>query len=83
EQWRTKIREHQEVLGVDGEHVGMVDKVEGDAVKLTKADMQAGGAHHVIPLDQIESVDVAVRLKVPADEARRRWRDENDGSILA
>ena len=77
EQWRTKIREHQEVLGVDGEHVGTVDHVDGDRVKLTKADMQAGGAHHFIPLSEIESVDVAVRLKYPAEEARRRWRTDH------
>jgi len=76
EQWRTRIREHQEVLGVDGEHVGTVDEVVGDRVKLTKADMTAGGEHHYVPLSDVESVDVAVRLKYPADEARRRWQDE-------
>ena len=32
------INEHMEILDVDGEHVGMVDRVEGDRIKLTRAD---------------------------------------------
>ena len=28
----TKIREHMEVVGSDGEHVGTVDKIEGDKI---------------------------------------------------
>ena len=38
----TQIREHMEVIGADGVHVGTVDKVEGDRIKLTKADSGAG-----------------------------------------
>ena len=34
----SQIREHMEVIGADGVHVGTVDKVEGDRIKLTKAD---------------------------------------------
>ena len=32
----SQIREHMEVIGADGVHVGAVDKVEGDRIKLTK-----------------------------------------------
>ena len=39
----SQIREHMEVVGSDGEHVGTVDKVEGDRIKLTKDDPQAQG----------------------------------------
>ena len=35
------IREHMEVIGADGVHVGTVDHVEGDRIKLTKADSGA------------------------------------------
>ncbi len=35
---REGIREHMEVIGADGGHVGTVDKVEGDRIKLTKKD---------------------------------------------
>ncbi|TKB03703.1 MAG: DUF2171 domain-containing protein, partial [Mesorhizobium sp.] len=32
----AKIRERMEVIGADGVHVGTVDKVDGDRIKLTK-----------------------------------------------
>lgn len=38
----SKIREHMEVVGADGVHVGTVDKVEGQRIKLTKADSGMG-----------------------------------------
>jgi hypothetical protein len=34
----SKIKEHMEVIGADGAHVGTVDRVEGKRIKLTKAD---------------------------------------------
>ncbi len=34
----SQIAEHMEVIGADGVHVGTVDKVEGDRIKLTKKD---------------------------------------------
>ena len=43
------IREHMEVIGADGVHLGTVDAVESHRIKLTKADSGAGfegGAHH-------------------------------------
>ncbi|TIR46640.1 MAG: DUF2171 domain-containing protein, partial [Mesorhizobium sp.] len=49
----SKIREHMEVVGADGVHVGTVDKVEGQRIKLTKADSGMGshkGHHHYVPL---------------------------------
>jgi hypothetical protein len=59
----SNIREHMEVLGPDGSHVGTVDKVEGDRIKLTNNDPAAGGEHHYVGLDQVASADTAVRLK--------------------
>ena len=38
------IKEHMEVIGADGVHVGTVDKVEGGRIKLTKQD-SGEGAH--------------------------------------
>ena len=37
----SNIREHMEVIGADGVHVGTVDHVEGDRIKLTKKDSGA------------------------------------------
>src|SRR4051794_5153168 len=42
------IKEHMEVLGSDGVHVGTVDHLEGqDQMKLTKTDPDADGEHHL------------------------------------
>ena len=72
----SQIREHMEVIGSDGRHVGIVDHVEGDQIKLARKDPAAGGQHHFVPLGQVESV--VVRLAQPADEAQRQWRTEPD-----
>lgn len=37
----SQIREHMEVIGADGVHVGTVDRIEGDRIKLTKKDSGA------------------------------------------
>ncbi|WP_412029796.1 DUF2171 domain-containing protein [Deinococcus yunweiensis] len=56
--------EHMQVKDVNGEHVGTVDHVDGDQLKLTKSD-SSDGQHHYVPLTQVESVDdVAVYLNV-------------------
>jgi len=47
----AKIKEHMEVIGADGVHVGTVDKVESNRIKLTKKDSGEGshkGHHHFI-----------------------------------
>ena len=68
----SQIREHMEVVGSDGQHVGTVDKLEGERIKLTKSDPQAQGQHHYLPLDTVASVEQnAVRLNMPAEQARR------------
>ncbi|KQV35150.1 MULTISPECIES: DUF2171 domain-containing protein [unclassified Rhizobium] len=55
----TEIREHAEVISADGIHVGTVDRVEGDRIKLIKKDSGPGheGHHHFIPLVAVESID--------------------------
>ena len=67
------IREHMEVIGADGVHVGTVDKVEGDRIKLTKADSGEGsheGHHHFISTGLIAGVEGdKVRLSANADVA--------------
>jgi hypothetical protein len=41
-----RIKEHMEVIGADGVHVGTVDKVEGKRIKLIKRDSGTHGNHH-------------------------------------
>ena len=69
------IKEHMEVVGSDGVHVGKVDHMEGqDQVKLTHSDPDAGGEHHFIPLAWVDHVDQKVHLKQSGAEAKARWK---------
>lgn len=77
-----KVREHMEVTGRDGEHVGTVDYVQGDRIVLTKSDPDAGGRHHSIPCSWIESVGDKVRVNRTADEAHEEWRNEERSRAL-
>jgi hypothetical protein len=73
-----KIREHMEVVGCDGEHVGTVDKIAGDRLILTKSDPASEGSHHSISCTMIDRVDNdEVVLDVDAFDAKKRWRDED------
>jgi hypothetical protein len=54
------IKEHMEVIGADGVHVGTVDRVENGKIKLTKADSGEGkhkGHHHFIDLGLVAEVE--------------------------
>ena len=53
----AQIKEHADVVGSDGAHVGTVDGVEKGEIKLTKTDPAAGGLHHYIPVDFVQSVE--------------------------
>ncbi len=69
----STIREHMEVIGADGVRVGTVDRVEGDRIKLTKADSGQGsheGHHHFIGRGLVADVEGdRVRLSANADVA--------------
>ena len=68
------IREHMEVIGADGVHIGTVDHLDGERIKLTRKD--SGGAgfggghehhHHFIPLALVATVEgQQVRLSANA-----------------
>lgn len=42
----SNIKEHMDIIGADGVHVGTVDHVDGDRIKLTKADNGGHKDHH-------------------------------------
>jgi hypothetical protein len=77
-----QVREHMEVCGSDGEHLGTVDKVAGDRIILTKSDPAAGGHHHSIPCSWIQSVDEKVTINKTAEQAKDQWRDEENRRAL-
>ena len=76
------IREHMEVIGADGVHVGTVDRVEGDRIKLTKSE-QSGtheGHHHFISRGLVAEVEGdKVRLSANANVAVS-FEEEEGGS---
>ncbi|MBB5715979.1 DUF2171 domain-containing protein [Sphingomonas aerophila] len=78
----SKVTEHMEVVGSDGEHVGTVDKNRDDRLILTKSDADAGGRHHSVPSRWIASVDDKVTLTKTAQEAKNHWRDEENSSAI-
>jgi hypothetical protein len=79
---RDSIREHMEVIGADGAHVGTVDHVDGDRIKLTKADSGQGshqGHHHYISLGLVAEVEGdKVRLSANGDVAVT-FEEEEEG----
>ena len=85
----SAIQEHMEVIGADGVHVGTVDKVEGDRIKLTKkdsgAEVQEGqgahaGHHHFISVGLVADVEGdKVRLSANADVAVTFEEEESQG----
>ncbi|MCO6416386.1 DUF2171 domain-containing protein [Siccirubricoccus sp. KC 17139] len=83
-----QIREHMEVVGSDGGHVGTVDRMELGHIRLTRRDDPdgSGAHHHHIPLSAIDRVEAGqVRLTMPAQQARAmavgglRPQDVQDG----
>ncbi len=72
------IREHMAVTGSDGGHVGTVDHVEGQRLKLTRTDPEAQGQHHYIHLDSVAAVEgSAVRLNRTAAQAKDEWATDH------
>lgn len=71
------IQEDFEVLGSDNRHVGAVDAVTGDGLKLNRRDSEAGGRHHLLPMDMVDRVvadERKVFLNCTQEEAQARWR---------
>jgi hypothetical protein len=71
---RSSIREHMEVVGSDGKHVGRVDHMEGDGIDLAKFEFGAGLAHHHVPLSWVDHIERdRVFLNLTQTEANKRW----------
>lgn len=52
---KSEIREHMKVIGADGRHIGTVDRVEGDNIKLSKSD-SADGQHHMVNVADVANI---------------------------
>jgi hypothetical protein len=78
----SRIREHMDVIGADGVHVGTVDRLEGDRIKLTRRDSGEGshrGHHHYVPVALVADIEGdRVRLSANGDVAVT-FEEEADG----
>jgi hypothetical protein len=73
-----EIREHMEVIGSDGAHVGKVDHLIGEDIELMKFDFGAGFKHHTVPVDWVDRVeDGKVWLNRTRDAAKAAWKAES------
>lgn len=74
----SEIREHMEVEGSDGGHVGRVDHVMGEEIELTKLDLGSGLKHHMIPVSWVDTIDGdTIRLNMTKDAAKAAWRTKH------
>jgi len=79
------IREHMEVIGADGVHIGTVDRVEGDRIKLIRADSGIAHEdhHHYIPRGLVAEVEGnQVRLTARGDVVADLFEQEESGQPL-
>ena len=65
----TDIKEHMEVIGADGVHVGTVDHIDGDRIKLSRSDSK-DGQHHYVQMSQVAGIE--------NNKVRLRERGDND-----
>ena len=79
------IREHMEVIGADGVHIGTVDKVEDNRIKLTRPDSGVGHEehHHFIPRGLVAEVEGdKVRLTARGDVVADLFEQEQSGEPI-
>ena len=79
------IREHMEVIGADGVHLGTVDKVEDNRIKLVRADSGVAHEdhHHFIPRGLVAEVEGdKVRLTARADVVADLFEQEEGGQPI-
>jgi hypothetical protein len=79
------IKEHMDVIGADGVHLGTVDRVEGDRIKLIRADSGVAHEehHHFLPSGLVADVEGdQVRLSANADVAASLFEQEESGEPI-
>ena len=79
------VREYMEVIGADGVHLGTVDRVDGDRIKLIRADSGVAHQehHHYIPGGLVAGVEGdQVRLSANADVAAGLFEQEESGEPI-
>jgi len=53
---KLRIKEHMEVTNANGQHVGTVDEVEDERIKLTRTD-SSDNMHHYFSLEAVDRIE--------------------------
>ena len=69
DRFADQIRERMEVVDDAGQHIGTVDHVDGDRIKLARSD-SSDGQHHYVSLSQVSGIE--------GNRLRLRERGDND-----
>jgi hypothetical protein len=70
------IQEHMDVYASCGKKVGVVDRIEGNSIKLTRKD-SPDGQHHFVPLSWVGRVhDRHVHLTKNSVETETGWKSD-------
>lgn len=75
----SAIREHMDIIGADGVHVGTVDKVEGDRIKMVKADSGSHGSHHHFIAGGLVAAVEGNQVRLSAEGAAAVFLEEEEG----
>jgi hypothetical protein len=67
------ISSHMDVIASCGKKIGVVDGVEGNAIKLTRKD-SPDHQHHFVPLSWVQRVDNHVHLIKNSKETEMGWK---------
>ena len=81
----SRIREHMEVIGADGVHLGTVDRVEENRIKLIRTDSGIGHEqhHHYVPRGLVAEVEGdRVRLTARGDVVADLFEQEESGNPI-
>jgi len=80
---KSQIKEHMEVIGADGVHVGIVDHLDGERIKLTKKDSPQtksgkGASHHYLPVGLIAEIEGdKTRLSATGENAVNMFEEDS------
>ena len=81
----SDISKHMEIVGADGVHLGKVDHIDGERIKMTRKDHEHGqdsSHHHYVRLAAIASLDGGkVWLSADAVNARQLFEEENGSPV--
>jgi len=80
----SQISEHMEIIGADGVPIGTVDKVEGNRIKMTRADSGSHGDHHHYLSEGLVATIEGNQVRLSATGASAMLlEEEGDGEALA